>query len=679
MFPDEIISEILSPALKVPDELFCHTVGPSPFSSYSLSTSAYLLVCKDWLRVATPLLYNVVILRSKPQATALEAALKFNPELGLFVKKLRLEGGFAGSMHTILKLAPNITDLFLTLSIWSPDSTTGLCKGLPLIDPRRVIVVDPCYPKPPTNLQASTLRGALLACIQSWKNLRIFGFPYGSDQNSAIMSWAAEMSQVLAQTQVHTVILGQSFFLIPPFIRVLCTIPSLKVLHFERPFHKEDRPRILASIDADHQLKKLGTYFQDEDNFNASTEPDITPSLNPQFIPMESASQEIRDIIWRRVLFFVMYVEELRSSTFPRGPTASHPSRLPILCVSKYFYRLGLPYLWETVQLSFLNAPAIAAQLEQRPQLGSFICRVITAVTQPVPQQARFGPKLLDATMSICRHAHNLQVFAPIVHHSAQYITLEAFKLLSETAGSSIQELSVALGGMTVSAALFEPFTALRVLEIHGGMELSLAQMDTRSGALETVHTLRVHGDDTLLELFAKMRLDSLCTVGLPQFLHLPDQTSLTDFIVEHGGKLRHLTMYMDRCKLSLPVISFCRNLVDFEVLDTHPAAWDLLDFTPVNPHRSLTKIITQHAPLDVKRVNFFHPTMFPSLREMQVRELKWPTSEREISKSVHVKLAEALLEMNIKLTDSEGKAWVPRLGSSRKRSRGSVAGWRVR
>ncbi|KAK7052014.1 hypothetical protein R3P38DRAFT_2502946, partial [Favolaschia claudopus] len=64
--------EILSPALKVPDDLFSDTSDVSPFATYAPSDSAYLLVCKDWLRVATPLLYSVVVLRSKAQANALQ-------------------------------------------------------------------------------------------------------------------------------------------------------------------------------------------------------------------------------------------------------------------------------------------------------------------------------------------------------------------------------------------------------------------------------------------------------------------------------------------------------------------------------------------------------------------------------------------------------------------------------
>ncbi|KAJ7863379.1 hypothetical protein B0H13DRAFT_2354214 [Mycena leptocephala] len=89
--PDEIISEIFSPALKISDEDFSDTSGVSPFAKYSESTSAYLLVCKSWLRVATPLLYNVVILRSKAHAKGLSLALSTNNLLGQFIKKLRVE------------------------------------------------------------------------------------------------------------------------------------------------------------------------------------------------------------------------------------------------------------------------------------------------------------------------------------------------------------------------------------------------------------------------------------------------------------------------------------------------------------------------------------------------------------------------------------------------------------
>ncbi|KAJ7615246.1 hypothetical protein DFH06DRAFT_1343707 [Mycena polygramma] len=147
ILPDEILSEILSPALKVPDHLFSDTSRVSPFAQRLPSTSAYLVVCRDWLRVATPLLYNVVVLRSKSQANALEAVFKHNKEFGRFIKRLRVEGGYGIAMHTILKSAPNITDIFLSLGIHSSDGTQGLCKGLPLINP--------CDPHGSANSQAT--------------------------------------------------------------------------------------------------------------------------------------------------------------------------------------------------------------------------------------------------------------------------------------------------------------------------------------------------------------------------------------------------------------------------------------------------------------------------------------------------------------------------------------------
>ncbi|KAJ6524562.1 hypothetical protein B0H19DRAFT_1200314 [Mycena capillaripes] len=59
---------------------------------FSESSSAYLVVSKAWLRVATPLLYNVVAIHLKAQAQALAATLTTNPALGRFIMKSRNRG-----------------------------------------------------------------------------------------------------------------------------------------------------------------------------------------------------------------------------------------------------------------------------------------------------------------------------------------------------------------------------------------------------------------------------------------------------------------------------------------------------------------------------------------------------------------------------------------------------------
>jgi hypothetical protein len=169
LLPDEIISEILSPALKVSDEVFSDTSDISPFANYSASTSAYLLVCKSWLRVATPLLYNVVILRSKAQAKALGLALSKNAQLGHFIKKLRVEGGYGAPMRIILKSSPNISDLFISLEIYSSDNTSGFCKGLHLINPTRLILLDKY--RESENKMVSQLVDAVAESMSKWDRL----------------------------------------------------------------------------------------------------------------------------------------------------------------------------------------------------------------------------------------------------------------------------------------------------------------------------------------------------------------------------------------------------------------------------------------------------------------------------------------------------------------------------
>ncbi|KAJ7722016.1 hypothetical protein B0H16DRAFT_1896265 [Mycena metata] len=137
--PDEILSQILAPLFQIPDHLFLSTSLDSPFATSS-STSSILLVSKSWFRVGTLLLYSFVILRSKGQATALQATLRDLPDLGRFVKHLRVENGYGMSMYQILRQTPNVARLVLSLHI--RDSSDGLVKGLPLINPKHLAIID---------------------------------------------------------------------------------------------------------------------------------------------------------------------------------------------------------------------------------------------------------------------------------------------------------------------------------------------------------------------------------------------------------------------------------------------------------------------------------------------------------------------------------------------------------
>ncbi|KAJ6528779.1 hypothetical protein DFH09DRAFT_1371178, partial [Mycena vulgaris] len=160
--PDELISEILSPALQVPDDLFSDTSHVSPFAPSSAGSSAStLLVCKSWQR-----------------ARALQATLKSSPDLGRYVKKLRVEGGFGNFMRDILQNTPNVNDIFLSLHIHSSDSSSGLALGLPLINPTRLILFDFFLRN---NKAVEDLMTTLKTCVPKWNHLSTINFPYAYD------------------------------------------------------------------------------------------------------------------------------------------------------------------------------------------------------------------------------------------------------------------------------------------------------------------------------------------------------------------------------------------------------------------------------------------------------------------------------------------------------------------
>ena len=168
--PNELIGEILSPVLDIPNDMFREVSEPSPFSRPShISASSIVGVCKTWMNVATPLLYRVVVLRSKPQAYALMNTLHKHKELGDHIKKLRVEGAYGPAMRVILHAAQNITDLCLSLDTRFSDEVNGLCSSLTSINPCCVVILAP------TELRIDgplpELVATLKVCLESWTNL----------------------------------------------------------------------------------------------------------------------------------------------------------------------------------------------------------------------------------------------------------------------------------------------------------------------------------------------------------------------------------------------------------------------------------------------------------------------------------------------------------------------------
>ncbi|KAJ6505811.1 hypothetical protein C8R47DRAFT_136108 [Mycena vitilis] len=359
---------------------------------------------------------------------------------------------------------------------------------------------------------------------------------------------------------------------------------------------------------------------------------------------MESALGQIRELVWKRILFFAMCVEERR--WFNR--TEPTPSRLPILLVSKYISRLALPYMFDCLRCSDLDL--LASQLRSRPELGSCIRSIFW------PHRGFASHSMLI----IISCATNLQMMSTTVDMS-----LEHLDVLTKIAGSSLRELKTGISPMQIPASVFARLQELRVLELNCS-SVTFTSDPTLQEGLNKLHTLRfqyIPPSFSLLQALSTLSLESLRTLQFDNYVNREAREALIPFLNAHGKTLLHLKITLDPDNhQNLKLFDVCGELIDIEFIGSVPSTV----FTCTTPHTSLTKVIMSTTDSLVVPAGF-DPAMFPALREIRIAMLRWPKTEREISKSEWVPIAEAWLKHGIKVTDLVGQHWIPRV----KRSRG--------
>ncbi|KAL4076269.1 hypothetical protein V8B97DRAFT_2028594 [Scleroderma yunnanense] len=189
--PDELLHDILVVACWIDVDLFSDTRSTSRSSNAETSkanddgehreransATTIPLVCRRWLNVSTPLIYETIILRTRHQARCLAHTLLNDYTLGLNIRKLRIEGGMGVPVNKILHFAPNITDLFVELvGDKEEENTLGLRLGLEAINPVRVVLMHRAMPR--YNRRVSSLIGELCQFISKWTNLTTLRYPY---------------------------------------------------------------------------------------------------------------------------------------------------------------------------------------------------------------------------------------------------------------------------------------------------------------------------------------------------------------------------------------------------------------------------------------------------------------------------------------------------------------------
>ncbi|KAJ6568642.1 hypothetical protein B0H19DRAFT_989151 [Mycena capillaripes] len=681
--PDEIISEILAPALKVPEAMFSNLSPKSPFAKYSVSSSMALLVCKAWLRVATPLLYNVVVLRSKAQCRALHAALYQNPDLGRFIKKLRVEGGFGTHMEYILKAAPNITDVFISLQIHSSDSSFGLAAGLPLIDPIRLIIFDD-HDTPLKNKAVLQTIDSLTICAKKWTNLNTIVFPY----LRVPFAREAFILAMCTSSTLKTISFPSFNGLIIPLLIKIAALPTLEAVEIRTSL----KPKSAAPPKSTDLRLNILLRWEDTpvvQRVKPAYKLTARPPVDPTFRPLRSTPQAIADKIWARILFFAMLALQpkpkniLMKKTNERQATAQ---RLRFLLVSKLFHRLALPYLYRYPIIGWGSLPQFTRCLTNMPSLGAYVHEL------DLRDVRHLDPDASARLASILRHTPHLK---RLVGNGGVRMPFEGLHALAETASATLEELTGFIfqrcvdSDVNTSPNMLLRFTALRTLAWHGSHSpVSTPFFDAGDAAapadgLPALEFFSIKSAETL-PVFSQMELPNLRRVSLQMRIDDPSRAftataALLTFLRVHGDKL--WTLRTNQPLLNgVPALILCPNMSVFGCRVDFRSDYDLgasaLD--PGFRHTYLTMLVlSRDASTHTRReeeawANIFRELEkalphFPALREVRALACEWPTTEHAISKSVWVQAAEHLLGRGIKLKDKGGVEWHPRLKAGRR------------
>ncbi|EDR03452.1 uncharacterized protein LACBIDRAFT_295214 [Laccaria bicolor S238N-H82] len=691
--PDELLKEILSPLLDVSEEKFLDSseLAKSPFSLSPLSSSVVLEVCKSWLRVSTPLLYRVVVLRSNAQAKALERALKSNKSFGLFIKKLRVEGGYGGAMKTIIQASPNIAHLWITLALRSEGNVSGLCLSLSSINPSHVTLHDSRYEA--RNAQVFKLAETLRNCLEKWTKLTTVDLPYLSDHRAALRADSLAQSLVVSKSLKTVNALTRTYYSVPSWLRILGDSTTLESIHllpttFASFLSQLQQLPRLQSLVVFEEVSPRGSRSSME--FEPSNDSSLGPTLIPSnftFSPMRvtpllHVSQDLRDRVWDLVIQFAIGINALEDERLPTSGDSLtwNKTRFALCRVSKYFKTLVEPYLYAYPIFRGMDSiRGFAARLKEDPSLRTRLRALYMSGYTFYPQddiQDTLQQTFEDGAVA---HQNKMAVVRVIGLGGARYCTRirwDVFESMASASGPTI----VSLRNLHIESptkkrqnpSVFSKFSALRILAGAVLVEFSESPKNINRDNLPNLEHLELMAaSPSCLKVLSVMKLPMLHTMSLPS-----SKGKALLFLESHGSKLRVLDIELEHevKAENLSVFDLCPNLVSL-TMRVFKNTQGLLNPASQFKQLKLTKIVLLKNPaINYKRfdhkihASFFEAIdakkNFPVLQEIQVDFCEWPTLEHEIKKSVWPRWAEHLATHNIRLTDKDGRHWRPRLQS---------------
>lgn len=685
--PNELIREILSPVLHVPDKMFRETSLISPFCRPShLSSASVLGVCKRWMVIAIPLLYHVVILRSKAQACSLERTLRKYKELGAHIRKLRVEGGYGAPMRTIIISAPNITHLCLSLDIRSSDSVKGLCSSLSFTNPYCLVVL--ALREERSNMPLKELVKNLSVCFVKWTNLvEVYFSLLYMVQSSAGNQLISDLIKI---PNLRT-ITSPFFFHRRAFLK-LVESPSLNAIRLVTSHAVTDKRRanFIESLSA--KVNELIVF-------------DVTPVLpvidvalpsNEVFVPLAHVSNEVHDAVWGHVLRFALEVDIYRDGYIDerfvkQALEQLFRTRASVPQVSRAFKRLSDPYVYgypifRSSEEIGAYANAVAESPDLRGNLRSFQFR--DPAVDTLSAFKRWGRTRVTLTLKhvygiFSQSAQLTRICAlkttdedtgfTLVSQRSLVIPWDSFEALANTVGPVLKFLD----NVFIKAAgtegppcpsIFGRFSVLRSFACCISTRFNVVQDRISSHHLSTVQYLQLGScHSSFLQFLSCLDLDALHNFQILETNMISELTLITFFKV-HGPKIRTLRIGF----ADFSVFDLCPNMITLRMYK--PGILSRDEFRCETPHTNISKLIIeslgygrgvsndQQSNADASFFSSLDLSRFPNLRDIQIHSLSWPRTEHEISKSCWPQCAEILAKQNVTLTDKKGCYWRPRL-----------------
>ncbi|KAH7101189.1 hypothetical protein BKA62DRAFT_189529 [Auriculariales sp. MPI-PUGE-AT-0066] len=695
---DEMLVLILDLVLEVnDDDLMSCNPGHSPFADRMYSNSDVLLVCKRWMRTATPSLLRTVIIRSVAQSEAFARALKKNPSFGPdFVRRIRFEGGYGNSVRDALLHTPNIDDLCIQIYGVYDTEVMTMFDALRTLRPRRVALRG-WSPLLWANSMNQLVIDGLRKCLSEWRNLEI---ALTESALNVILTGEEGVKLAPVGFSCATVTVWSTIF--PFFTRVASIfekVREVKKLQFVRGVWAFKGRSVDTCVnESGFDLDKFGRQvFLRDMNLNRlrnlqemvlayRVEQHLALFSTSQRRPMDDLPQALQCSIWSSILRNLITVD---SSLFFHLDTLN---RVVLVCA---MFR-DIVRLLRLEHLRLLSphrdkVDALEHMLKSRPFLGSSSTS-LKAHRQYISNRYHNLDLSTNKLTGIIPYLQNLTLVHLI------NAPPELAILLADTVGTQLLRMKLLCSKSDGSDKLLQVdrftiqlhFPALRQLELA----INVGDQYTEDWlqfywCLPSLTSLSLDSPAVVERILPSLtaglipQLQDLKARVKPSFASNLTEASFTpyeSFVERWGRSLRAITIDVEGL---LTVFEHCPALFNIRVVSEQvfqERDWERF-LSPPKPQRRVQTIevpsVLQNmylredwtAPVTQRwhdLVQVFNDISFPALEEVRISAFTWPTDVGTIQPCLFIEWAPRLQARGVRLVDETGKLWRPRLVSSR-------------